>query len=137
MAPERVRKTVSKSGAMNVEIEGVPYHSIYDPRREAQKFCNSYSIEKADVILQFGWGLGYCGEVLRTRIKPSARVIVFEPDQPFFWEWEWLHREVLCKDDALLNGKKETPLDHAKRAQIWRKWHSYCWLCLLSPPQAG
>jgi hypothetical protein len=84
MAPKRVRKTVSRSGTTNVEIDGVPYHSAYDPRREALKFCNAYPIEKADVILQFGWGLGYCGEVLRTRIKPSARVIVFEPDAELF-----------------------------------------------------
>jgi hypothetical protein len=84
MTVERVRKTTSRSGALNVEVDGLPYHSAYDPRRESLKFCNAYAIEKADVIVQFGWGLGYCGEVLKNRMKSSARVIVFEPDAELF-----------------------------------------------------
>jgi hypothetical protein len=69
---------------MNVEVEGLPYHSAYDPLQEAKKFYGSYPIEKADVILHFGWGLGYCGEILKSRMKASARVIVFEPDEELF-----------------------------------------------------
>src|SRR5262249_17719512 len=80
----RVRFVAARSGHANVEVDGVPYHSVYDPRREAQKFYSSYSIEKADVIFHFGWGLGYCREILRQRMKPSARVVVFEPDEELF-----------------------------------------------------
>ncbi len=69
---------------MNVEIDGVPYHSIYDPKREALKFYGTYAIEKADVVFHFGWGLGYCGEVLRDRLKETARVFVFEPSEQVF-----------------------------------------------------
>jgi len=84
MHSERVRKSTSRSGLLNVEVEGLPYHSVYDPQREAEKFYRSYPIEKADFVLHFGWGLGYCGEILRNRIKPSARVLVFEPDEELF-----------------------------------------------------
>src|SRR5579862_1257595 len=83
-ASPRLQSIQTRSGQPNVEVDGIPYHSAYDPRREAQKFYNTYSIEQADVILHFGWGLGYCGEVLRQRMKPSARVIVFEPDEELF-----------------------------------------------------
>src|SRR5438105_4209227 len=79
-----LRPVVSRSGRPNVEVDGIPYHSAYDPRREAQKFFGSYPIEKADVILHFGWGLGYAADALLHRLKPSARVIVFEPDEELF-----------------------------------------------------
>jgi hypothetical protein len=67
-----------------VEVEGLPYHSLYDPQREARKIYAAEPIEKADVILHFGWGLGYSGEVLRERLKPSAHVLVFEPDEELY-----------------------------------------------------
>jgi hypothetical protein len=79
-----LRAAVSRSGLPNVEIDGIPYHSVYDPRREARKFYSSYPIEKADVILHFGWGLGYAANALLERLKPSDRVIVFEPDEDLF-----------------------------------------------------
>ena len=77
MSSLRLRSVPSQSGQINVEVDGVPYHSPYNPQREAEKFYRSYPIEKADVILHFGWGLGNCGEILRDRMKASARVIVF------------------------------------------------------------
>src|SRR2546426_8752936 len=80
----RLQRVTTRSGHPNVEIDGIPYHSAYDPRREAQKFYGQYSIEKADVILHFGWGLGYCAEILRHRMKPAARIIVFEPDEEVY-----------------------------------------------------
>ena len=74
----------SRSGLLNVEVQGVPYHSSYDPAREVEKFCGTFPVQQADVVMVFGWGLGYLGEVLLERIKPSARVIVFEPDEELF-----------------------------------------------------
>lgn len=80
----RLRPVVSRSGLPNVEVGGIPYHSPYNPLREAQKFYNAYPVENADVVLHFGWGLGYAGEILRGRIKDSAKVVVFEPDEELF-----------------------------------------------------
>jgi hypothetical protein len=74
----------ARSGLPNVNVSGKPYHSPYDPVREAQKFCAALKIEQADVIFLFGWGLGYCGNTLLTRLKSNARVIVFEPNSELF-----------------------------------------------------
>jgi hypothetical protein len=80
----RLRTVTTRSGHAGVEIEGPAYHSPYTPQREAEKFYRAEPIEKADVILHFGWGLGYTGAVLRERLKPSAPVLVFEPDEDLF-----------------------------------------------------
>ena len=49
-----------------------------------QKFYSRIRLEEADVLLHFGWGLGDCGEILQKRVRPGARVIVFEPDDALF-----------------------------------------------------
>ncbi len=84
MPADRLRITTSRSGHTNVEVDGLPYHSAYDPDGECRKFYSALPLEKVDVVLHFGWGLGYSSEVLRKRLKPSARVIVLEPDQELF-----------------------------------------------------
>lgn len=84
MASARLQRVLSKSGQPTVQVDGVAYHSAYDPRKEAQKFYSSFQLEQADVVLHFGWGLGYCADVLLKRTKPGARVIVFEPDADLY-----------------------------------------------------
>ena len=99
MSSERLRLVPSRSGQPNVEVEGVPYHSPYNPRREARQFYSEFQIEKADVVLHFGWGLGYAGEALRDRVKPSARIIVFEPDTELFnLSMDQLNHRVILQD---------------------------------------
>ena len=46
MGHERLRKLTADPAIVNVEVEGVPYHGPYNPRREAAKFYGAYSIEK-------------------------------------------------------------------------------------------
>jgi hypothetical protein len=75
---------MARSGHPIVEVNGIPYHSPYDPLRETEKFYSGKPIETADVVMVFGWGLGYCGEVLRRNVKPAARIVVFEPDEDLF-----------------------------------------------------
>ncbi len=84
MAVERLRLAPTRSGSQTVEVDGVPYHSAYNPLREVERFYGSVNLEKADVVLHFGWGLGYAADVLRTRVRSDARVIVFEPDEELF-----------------------------------------------------
>src|SRR5438876_3915664 len=74
----------SRSGSPSLKVNGTPYYSEYDPLREVRRFCSTLPIEGADVILLFGWGLGYCGEALQPRLKENARVVVFEPDAALF-----------------------------------------------------
>src|SRR4051812_41938331 len=84
MPAQRFRMVTSRSGHPTVEVDGVPYHSPYDPVREAEKFITTFEVGKADVVMLFGWGLGYLGDTLMSCLKPSARVIVFEPDEELF-----------------------------------------------------
>ena len=84
MATERLRRVSTKSGEPTVEVDGVAYHSPYNPLREVERFYSSLRLEDADVLLHFGWGLGYCGETLRKRARPGARIVVFEPDEELF-----------------------------------------------------
>ena len=92
-----MRRFETRSGHANVEIEGVAYHSPYDPIREAKSFYGGLRLEEADVILHFGWGLGYSGPYLAERLKADARVFVLEPDEDVFglFQAEGEHRELL------------------------------------------
>ena len=81
---ERMKVVPARSGSLNVEIEGVAYHSRYDPLREAKSFYAGLPLEEADVVLHFGWGLGYSGVHLSERLKADARVFVLEPDVEVF-----------------------------------------------------
>ncbi len=81
---ERLKMVPTRSGRPNVEMEGVAYHSPYDPVREARLFYAGLPLEEADVILHFGWGLGYSGVHLSQRLKADAQVFVFEPDAEVF-----------------------------------------------------
>ena len=80
----RLQRVLSKSGQPTVQVDGIAYHSAYDPQREAEKFYSSFQLEQADVVLHFGWGLGYGGDILRKRIRRDSRVIVFEPDAELY-----------------------------------------------------
>ena len=84
MASERLRLAPTRSGPQTVEVDGVRYHSAYNPLREVERFYGSVNLEEADVVLHFGWGLGYAADVLGQRVRSDARVIVFEPDEELF-----------------------------------------------------
>lgn len=74
----------SRSGHANIEVDGVGYHSPYDPAEEARRFYVGLPLGEADVVIHFGWGLGYAGPVLAERIRDDARVLVVEPDPEVF-----------------------------------------------------
>ena len=79
--PRQIATPTSRSGVPSLIVDGISYHSPYDPIRESSRFFNSMNLEEADIIFQFGWGLGYGSEALRSRCKPSARIMVLEPDE--------------------------------------------------------
>jgi hypothetical protein len=94
--PRTIEMPTSRSGSVSLTVDGISYHSPYDPIRESLRFFNGLNLEEADVILQFGWGLGYGSEALRTRCKPSARILIFEPEEEFLR----LSRNLLQDDPA-------------------------------------
>jgi len=84
MPVDRLQIMTSRSGLPTVQADGVVYHSLYSPVREAEQFYEHLRLEEADVLLHFGWGLGYGAETLRRRAKPTAEIVVFEPDADLF-----------------------------------------------------
>jgi len=129
----RLQRVLSKSGQPNVQVDGIAYHSAYDPQREAQKFYSSFQLEQADVVLHFGWGLGYCGDILRQRTKPGARVIVFEPDADLYalsgtesGNCEVLHdrRIQFVVGDRVRHFFDEWPLGNCQETDkfLWIEW---------------
>lgn len=84
MVNQSLRQLASSAGPPTVEIDGIAYHSMHNPVREAERFYAGLQLEKADLVFQFGWGLGYAGEILKKRLRANARVIVFEPDEELF-----------------------------------------------------
>jgi hypothetical protein len=67
----QIEMPTSRTGFPSLIADSISYHSTYDPIRESSRFFNSMYLEEADIILQFGWGLGHGPEALRTRCKPS------------------------------------------------------------------
>jgi hypothetical protein len=118
MPDQRLRMVTSRSGLSAVEVDGLPDHSPYDPRREAEKFATTFQVQKADVVMVFGWGLGYLADSLLPRLKPSARVVVFEPDSELFklsrrpndHRFRFVTGPELCQffDNWMLEGCQET-----------------------------
>ena len=97
---EEITLVSSRSGLPNVAVDGVPYHSPYDPEREASKFYAGLPLEGADVVVHFGWGLGYAARLLRERCRPDVKILVLEPDED-------LHR--LCRREGPGRDALEDP----------------------------
>ena len=95
---EAITLTSSRSGLPNVEVQGVPYHSPYDPEREAAKFYSGLPLEGADVVVHFGWGLGYGAGFLSERVGPDAKVFILEPDEELY---ELFRREGARRDELV------------------------------------
>ncbi len=83
MIASSIETPLSRSGVPALLVDGVQYHSAYDPIRESARFFNDLKLEQADVICLFGWGLGYGADALVQRAKSSARILVLEANDEF------------------------------------------------------
>ena len=65
----------ARSGAPIAVVDGVNFHSVYDPVREAKRFINQvFNDSVPGTIILAGAGLGYLQEELKSRF-PEARVL--------------------------------------------------------------
>lgn len=55
-------------------------HSKYDPQREAVRLVDAARIEEANIIIVYGFGLGYHVTEVARRLKPYQQLLVIEPD---------------------------------------------------------
>jgi spore maturation protein CgeB len=67
----------AKSGIPTLKVNGISYHSAYDPIAEAQKLLERIPIEANRLALLKGFGLGYFAEAL---ISSGRKLVVADAD---------------------------------------------------------
>jgi len=65
--------------AKNPDGRWVQLHSAYDPEKEAGVFAESIKWDSANYNIVFGFGLGYIAEELAQRMRPTERMLIYEP----------------------------------------------------------
>jgi len=59
-------------------------HSAYDPAKEAQQFAEGIEWGEANYNVVFGLGLGYVAEELVQRMRPTDKLLLYEPSLEMF-----------------------------------------------------
>lgn len=62
----------------------VQVHSAYDPEKEAEAFAGSLKWDISNYNVLFGFGLGYIAEELARRMRPTERMLIYEPSVEMF-----------------------------------------------------
>ncbi len=74
----KIEFSQSKTGLPTVKVDGIQYHSTYNPEREASRFLNSvlstFNSKYPMCIIIIGAGLGYLDMILK-RINSSIKVV--------------------------------------------------------------
>jgi hypothetical protein len=73
----------TRSGVPTLIVDGLHYHSGYDPRREAAAAVAREVDPSATTIIVLGFGLGYAAEAAKERF-PLLPMVVVEPDREVF-----------------------------------------------------
>jgi hypothetical protein len=76
--PADVAVRQAKSGLPTIRYNNKLIHSAYNPVADAEKFCNGCGIKSDEVILCYGFGLGYHIESILNRIGEDGRLLVIE-----------------------------------------------------------
>ena len=71
----------ARSGVPTATLANRSIHSAFDPIREAQRFAGSITEREGDVLVFFGFGLGYHMEAVRAA-HPGLPIVVVEPIPP-------------------------------------------------------
>lgn len=75
---ERVELIEKRSGIKTIKVEGLLYHSQYNPVEEAKKLIDSSVLDPKRPVVVVGLGLGYHLQELTNR---KYSIIVIEPDK--------------------------------------------------------
>ena len=68
----------AKSGLPTIRYNDKLIHSAYNPMADAERFCNGCGIKSDEIILCYGFGLGYHIESILNRIGANGRLLVIE-----------------------------------------------------------
>ncbi len=75
---ERIELIEKRKGLKTIRIEGLLYHSQYNPIEEAKKLIDSSALDKKRPVIVVGLGLGYHIQEL---INKNYDIIIIEPDK--------------------------------------------------------
>lgn len=73
----------TKRGPKSIRIKGKILHSLYDPLREAEQLVLKVDLKK-DLVVVFGFGLGYHIFEILKRVKKETLIIIFEENVAIF-----------------------------------------------------
>ncbi len=75
----------NQTPTLKVQFAGkeVFIHSSYDPQKEAQRWTDEMDLKPGDILIVFGFGLGYHIIELLNKAPANARIIVVEPNTAF------------------------------------------------------
>lgn len=84
---DHCRVMQAKNGAptLKVRFEGreVFVHSAYDPQKEARRWADEVDLKPRDLLIVFGFGLGYHILELLKKAPADSKIIVIEPNLSF------------------------------------------------------
>lgn len=63
---------------VNNGVKEILLHSRFDPLKESGRLINNYSLEKDDIVIIFGVGLGYHVSAVLNKLGASGQVYVFQ-----------------------------------------------------------
>ncbi|MFJ7663192.1 motility associated factor glycosyltransferase family protein [Lysinibacillus sp. NPDC097162] len=78
MSKYQIEILSTKTNLETVKVNGYLLHSKYDPIREA-KMVAEREYEVLDVLILFGYGLGYIAEAINNKIEKSQKLIIIDP----------------------------------------------------------
>ena len=98
-AAARVQVMQTPSGVPTITVDGLLYHSRYDPGKEAAAAVGREVDQQATAVLILGFGLGYGAEAAR-KAFPRLPLVILEPDTEVF------HAALSYRDlSGLLSGE--------------------------------
>lgn len=98
----KVVQAKNDTPTLKVQYEGkeVFVHSAYDPQKEARRWADEVDIHPHDLLIVFGFGLGYHIVELLNKAPSDSKIIVIEPT-PSFLRHAFYHQKL----DGLIAAK--------------------------------
>ncbi|MBN2536546.1 MAG: DUF115 domain-containing protein [Spirochaetales bacterium] len=73
-----IEKSVSKSGLTSILINGIRYHSTYDPQKEAERFITkTIGNKQPSTVVLCGAGIGYIIDAVKKQFPFAKLIVIF------------------------------------------------------------
>ncbi len=87
---DKCKVETAKNGTPTLKVQfkdrEVYLHSVYDPQREASRWAGEIDLNPGDLLVVFGFGLGYHILELFKIAPPDVKIIVIEPNVSFLYQ---------------------------------------------------